>query len=181
MNEGYTLPLGVFEMTDINLMLKSLVPKEVNQKITNDDVRLKSKLTTNKTIKFTKKSFCYIILGVTQSLSGVLGDIDGFVQLLQGNYKINKPINVTGIDKYLLKCDCINGSIVNGVGEAKLYSFALSSFPGHTLFKEPKIKLFIKLNKPVLSQIIFYLEDDDYKPDDCNGETINFTCQLIEK
>ena len=37
-------------------MLKSLLPKEV-KKITVDDVGLKSNLTTNKTIKFTKKLF----------------------------------------------------------------------------------------------------------------------------
>ena len=28
--------------------------------------------------------------------------------------------------------------------------------------------------------ITFYLEDDDHKPIDFNGETISFTCQLIK-
>ena len=28
--------------------------------------------------------------------------------------------------------------------------------------------------------ITFYLEDDDHKPVDFNGETISFTCQLIK-
>ena len=36
-------------------MLKSLLRKEVKVNLTIDDVRLKSNLTTNKTIKFTKK------------------------------------------------------------------------------------------------------------------------------
>ena len=55
--KGYTLPPGVYEFIDINFMLKSLLPKEIKANITFDDVRLKSNLTTNKTKKFTKKSF----------------------------------------------------------------------------------------------------------------------------
>ena len=79
------------------------------------------------------------------------------------------------------KIDCINGSIVNGIRETNLYSFALSSPPGHKFYKEPRIKLFKKINKSVLSHVNFYFEDDkDHKPVDFNGETINFTCHLIE-
>ena len=65
----YTLAPGVYVVTDINMMVKSLLPEDVKVNITIDDIRLKSNLTTNKSIRFTKKSFCYIILGSTQSLS----------------------------------------------------------------------------------------------------------------
>ena len=102
-------------------------------------------MTTNKTIRFTKKSFFYEILGFTQSDSGELGDIPGFIQLIPGSYKSDKQINNTGIDKIHLKYDCIQGSIVNGVRELILYSFALSSKPGHKMYKEPRIKLFKKI------------------------------------
>ena len=54
---GYTLPLGKYKITDINLMLMSLQPDIVKVDITIDDIRLKSNLTTNKTIIFFKKSF----------------------------------------------------------------------------------------------------------------------------
>ena len=69
-------------------MLTSLLPKEVKVNFTNDDNRLKSVLTTNKTVKFTEKSFFYIILGFTQSHSGELGDIEGFVQLIPATLKV---------------------------------------------------------------------------------------------
>ena len=120
-----------------------------------------------------------MILGFVQSYSGELGDIEGFIQLIQGTHKGDWPINLTGIDKVQLKCDCIHGSIVNGVREPILYSFALSSPPGHKIFKEPRVKLFKKINKNVMSHISFHLEDDDHKPVDFNGELISFTCQLI--
>ena len=100
--------------------------------------------------------------------------------MIAGSYKSDKPINITGIDKIHLKCDCTNGSIVNGVREPILYSFSLSSPPGHKIYKAPRIKLFKKINKSVLSHINFYFEDDDHKPVSFNGETIKFTCQLVK-
>ena len=132
--------------------------------VTIEDVRLKSNLKTNQTLIFTEKSFFYSILGFTRSRSYPLDDIDGFHQLIEGSYKSDKPINITGIDGIHLKCDCIQVSIVNGIREPILYSFALSSPPGHKIYKEPKIKLFKKVNKSVLSHITFYFEDDDHKP-----------------
>ena len=82
--KGFTLPPGFYEITDIYLMLKSLLPKEVQVKITIDDIRLKSNLTTNKRNKFTKRSFFYIILGFTQSLSYPVNNIGVFYQLIAG-------------------------------------------------------------------------------------------------
>ena len=148
--------------------------------ITIDERKYKTDLKINQTLIFTNKSFFYTILGFTQSHSYPLDDLEGFYQLIAGSYKSNKPINITGIDKVHLKCDCIQGSIVNGTRESILFSFALSSPPGHKIYKEPRVKLFKKVNKSVLSHITFYFEDDDYKPVDFNGETISFTCQLIK-
>ena len=46
--KGYTLAPGVYEVTDIITMLKSLFPKDVRVKIIIDDIRLRSNLTTIK-------------------------------------------------------------------------------------------------------------------------------------
>ena len=100
--------------------------------------------------------------------------------MIAGSYKSDKPIKITGNDKIHLKCDCIQGSIVNGVREPILYSFALLSPPANKIYKEPRVKLFKKTTKSVLPHITFYSEDDDHKAVDLNGETIRFTCQLTE-
>ena len=105
-------------------------------------------------------------MGFNQSHSGPLGDIDGYIQLLPGAYKSEKHINNTRIDNVHLKRDCIYGSIVNGVREPILYSFALDKPPGHKLYKEQRTKLFKKIKKSVLFQITFYLGDDEHKPID---------------
>ena len=177
---GYSLDQAIYEVIDLNNTLKYILPDIVKVNITIDDIKLKSNLKINQTLIFTEKTFFYTILGFTQSRSYPLDDIDGFYQLIAGSYKSDKPINITGIDKVHLKTDCNRGSIVSGIREPILYSFALSSPPGHKIYKKPRIKLFKKINKSVLSHITFYFEDDDHKTVDFNGETISFTCQLIK-
>ena len=141
---GYSLKTGIYEIVDLNNSLKHILPDNIKVNVTIDDIRLKSILKINQTLLFTEKSFFYTILGFTQSRSYPLDDIDGFYQLIPGSYKSDKPINKTGIDKTHLKCDCIQGSIVNGIREPILYSFGLSSPPGHKMYNDPRVKLFLK-------------------------------------
>ena len=139
---GYRLDPGIYEIVDLNDTLKHILPDNVKISVTIDDNRLKSNSKINQTLIFTEKSFFYTILGFTQSRFYPLDDIEGFYQIIAGSYKSDKTINITGIDKIHLKCDCIHGSIVNGVRETILYSFALSSTPGHKIYKKPRVKLF---------------------------------------
>ena len=125
----HTLPPGVYEISDIDSMIKSLLPDGVKVNFTIDDISLKSNLTKNNTPRFTEKSIFHSILGFTQSLSRPLGDIEGFVQLIRGTFKGDKSINITGIDKIHLKCECIHGSVVNAVRQSILYFVFPSSTP----------------------------------------------------
>ena len=167
---GNSLNPGIYEVFDLNNILRHILPDNVKVSVTIDDVRLKSNLKTNQTLIFTNQSFFYTILGFNRSHSSPLDDIEGFYQLIAGSYKSDRPINITGIDENHLKCDCIQGSIVNGIREPILFSFALSSPPGHKIYKEPRVKLFKKINKSILSHITFYFEEDDYKSVDLNNE-----------
>ena len=88
---GYTIPPGVYEISDFNLMLKSLISGEVKVNNAFDDTSLKSIFITNKTIRFTKKSFFLTYSGFTESYSGVLYDFPGSVQLIRGGNR--KAIN----------------------------------------------------------------------------------------
>ena len=111
---GFSLNPGIYEVVYLNNTLKHILPDNVKVNVTIDDFSLKSNLKINQTLIFTEKSFFYKILGFTQSRSYPLDDIDGFHQLIAGSYKSDRPIIITGIDKSPLKCDCIQGSIVNG-------------------------------------------------------------------
>ena len=99
---------------------------------------------------------------------------------MPGTYKNDKPFNNTGFDKIQLKADCTQGSVVNGNRQGILYSFPLSSHPVHKIYKEPGIKFFEKINKPVLSLIPFYLGNDYHRPIAFYVETISSICQLTK-
>ena len=79
-----------------------------------------------------------------------------------------------------MKCDCIDGSVLNGVRQPILYSFVLDKLPGYKVFCEPETIHYRKINKSVLNTITFYLEDNDHKEVDFNGETLTFTLQMIK-
>ena len=112
---GYSLKPDIYLISDINITLKNIFPNNVEKSVTMVEKIYKSKLKINQTLIFTKKGFFYTILGFTQSHSYPLNDLDGFYQLIAGSYKSDKPINITGIDKIHLKCDCIQRSIMNGI------------------------------------------------------------------
>ena len=50
---------------------------------------------------------------------------------------------VSSADKVHLKCDCVDGSIVNGIQQI-LYSINLSAPPGYKIIKEPNTILYKK-------------------------------------
>ena len=52
----YTLFFGIYETSDINSMINSLLPNEVKVKIIIEDIRLRSNLTKKTTKRFLTKS-----------------------------------------------------------------------------------------------------------------------------
>ena len=141
---GYSLKPNIYQRSDINNTLKIILPDNAKISVTIVEKIYKSNLKINQTLIFTNKSFFCTILDYTQPHSYPLDDIDVFYQLIAGSYKSDKPINITGIDKVHLKCDCIDVSIINGTREQILYSFALDQPPDHKIYKEPKVKLLKK-------------------------------------
>ena len=58
---GYVLPRGKYEISGLNSMINSLLRDEVKVNLTIDDIRLRTNLTTDKVINFTKIFFCFPI------------------------------------------------------------------------------------------------------------------------
>ena len=98
-----------------------------------------------------------------------------------GVYTSDKIIlNLNTINKIHLKCDCIDGSIQDGVKQPILFSFVLDKPPGYKVFCEPETIHFKKINKSVLITITFYLEDNNNAEVDFAQETLTFTLQMIK-
>ena len=101
-------------------------------------------------MKFTKKSFFYTKLGFTQpNLNFGNNPLAVCIQKLAGTYEIEKSIDITKIDNIHLKRDCIDGSIVNGIGKPILYSFVLDKPLRHKGSKTPRVYVFKKVNNSV--------------------------------
>ena len=96
---GYTIPPRINEIHDNTLIIKSLLPNKVKITITIADIRLKSHLTTDKTIRFTENSFFYTFLGFIHSRP--LGVIEGFIQQIPGLYKAKDRIRLLELIKLI--------------------------------------------------------------------------------
>ena len=120
--------------------------------------------------KFDEKSFFSTISGFTPHW-----DFKSY-----NEYISQKIINLSSIDKIHLKCDVIDGSVVNGIRQPILFSFVLDKPSGYKVFCEPETVHYKKKNKSVLNTITFYLEDNNDEEVNCNGETLTFTLQMIK-
>ena len=121
-------------------------------------------------IKFDEKSFFSTILGFTP----------GWDYKHYSKYTSQKLVNLGSTKKIHLKCDCIDGSVVNGLRQPILFSFILDKPSGYKVFCEPETIHYKKINKSVLNTITFYLEDYNNEIVDFNGETQTFTLQMIK-
>ena len=138
-----------------------------------DDITRKTKLVVRSgiiAIRFDEKSFFSTILGFTP----------GWDYKHYNQYLSQKIVNLNNTNKIHLKCDAIDGSVVNGVRQPILYSFVLDKPSGYKVFCEPETIHYKKINKSVLNTITFYLEDDNNKEVNFNGETLTFTLQMIK-
>ena len=126
------------------------------------------------TLRFDKKSFFHTLLGFEAYWDYKPSNTNS----VYTNDKIILNLNTT--DKIHLKCDCIDGSIQDGVRQPILFSFVLDKPAGYKVFCEPETIHYKKINKSVLNTITFYLEDNNNEEVNFNEETMTFTLQMIK-
>ena len=90
-----------------------------------------------------------------------------------------KNLQKAKFDEVHLNCECVDGSIVNGRRENLLVSFSFSAPPGFKNFKQFRSILLKKVNIDKIGDIAFYLEDDDGKIVEFQGETS--TSSVVKK
>ena len=174
----YEIELGIYSYKEISEALFYILQSEYPQSnseilIRLDDVTRKTKLVVNSgiiAVRFDEKSLFSTILGFTAG-----SDYKNCNQYLS-----QKIVNLSITNKIHLKCDAIDGSVVDGVRQPIIYSFVLDKPSGYKVFCEPDTIHYKKINKSVLNTITFYLEDDSDKVVDFNQETMTFTIQMIK-
>ena len=174
----YEIDPGIYTFKDISEALFNILQSEYPGPsnvidIEHDDITMKTKMVVKSgiiAIRFDEKSFFSTILGFTPGW-----DYKHYIKNTS-----QKIVNLGSTNKIHLKCDCIDGSLVNGIRQSILYSFVLDKLPGYKVFSEPETIHYKKINKSVLNTITFYIENNDHKEVDFNQETLTFTLQMIK-
>ena len=169
----YELDPGNYRIEDLKKAVYPLGDPEGTLQIEYDNLNKKVKLILTRfggtfgTLRFGEKSFFHTLFGFTpywdyKPTNAIHADAPGV-------YTSDKIIlNLNTIDKIHLKCDCIDGSVQDGVRQPILFTFVLDKPSGYKVFCQPETIHYKKLNKSVLNTITFYLEDDNNKEVDFN-------------
>ena len=186
----YELTPGIYTIQDISDAIHTFSGHSESIQIEYDDISMKTKNILKfkngekmkfglGTLRFDERSFFHTLLGYGTywDYKPTNSDHDA----IPGVYTSDKLLlNLNTINKIDLKCDCIDGSIQDGVRQSILFSFVLDKPAGIKVFCEPETIHYKKINKSVLNTITFYLEDDNNEEVNFKGETLTFTLQMIK-
>ena len=123
----YDLSPRIFTIKDISEAVDTMGDHERTPKVEYDDIDMKTKLLLTRfggtfgTLRFDKKCFSntlraftpYWVYKPTNAIHADSSDV----------YTSDNVLNLSTIDKVCLKCDIIDGSVVNGMRELILFSF----------------------------------------------------------
>ena len=127
----YELSPGIYTIKDISDAVHTFSGHSEIIEIEYDDISMKTKIILKYkdfrgifglgTLRFDKKSFFHTLLGHDPC----------FDYKAPGVYTSDKILNLNTTNKIHLKCDCIDGSIQNGLRQPILYSFVLDKPSGY--------------------------------------------------
>ena len=184
----YELTPGIYTIQDISDAIQTFSGHQEIIQLEYDDISMRTTIVLKfnneeakfalRTLRFDKQSFFHTLLGFSPYWDYKPSNSNHV--LIPGVYPSDKIfLNLNTIDKIHLKCDCIDGSIKDGVRQPILFSFVLDEPSGYKVFCEPETIHYKKINKSVLNTITFYLEDDNNNEVNFNQETLTFTLQMI--
>ena len=143
-----------YDLVDKSKFRKDLAVFSIEFNIILDTISMKSVLTTSNPIR--NNSELNKVLGFT------------LTDYPSETHTSEKPVMISPSDRIHLKCDCVDGSIVNCICEQILFSFNLSAPPGYIIIKERTTVFYKKINKTRLDTIQFFLEDSNHNRYDFN-------------
>ena len=132
----YELQPGIYIFKDLSEALLNILQLEYTASSCEivmefDDMTRKIKLVVrsgNIALRFDEKSFLNTILGFNHGW-----DYKNYIEYMSQNF-----VNINGTNKIQLKCDIVDGSVVNGLKQPLINSFVLDKPPGYRIFSEPE-------------------------------------------
>ena len=121
----YELPPGIYSIQDISDTIYNFTINKESIQVEYDDICMKTKIILKYfgnrkkfvlgTLRFDQTSFFHTLLGFTPYWDYKPSNV----------YTSDKILNLNSVNKIHLKCDIIDGSVINGVRQPILYSFIL--------------------------------------------------------
>ena len=156
---------GIYTIQDISDTIHTFSGHSEIIKIEYDDLNEKTKIILDfkndrnafglGTLRFDERSFLHTLLGFTPYWD--YKPTNSNHNAIPGVYTSDKILlNLNTKDKIYLKCDCIDGSIQDGLRQPILFSFVLDKPSGYKIFCQPETIHYKKVNKSVLNTITFF-------------------------
>ena len=184
----YELTPGIYTIQDISDAVYTFSGLSEIIQFKYDDITMKTKIILKNiggqkkfalgTLRFDGRSFFHTLLVFEPYWD--YKPTNSNQAAIPGVYTSDKILNSSTADKTHLKCYIIDGSVVNSLRQLILFSFVLDKKPGYKMFSETETIHYKKINISVLNTATFYLEEDNNKEDNFNGETLTLTLQLIK-
>ena len=143
----YELTQGIYTIQDISDVIRTFSGHSEIIQIEYDDISMKTKVILKfknnngktkfalGTLRFDERSFFHTLLGFTPYWDYKPTNSNIPIPVV---YTSDKILNLNTINKIHLKCDCIDGSIQDGVRQPILFSFVLDKPSGYKIFCEPE-------------------------------------------
>ena len=144
----YELTPGIYAIQDISDAIQTFSGHQETIQLEYDDISMRTtivlkfkneekKFALGK-LRFVKQSFFHILLGFSPYWDYKPSNSNHV--LIPGVYPSDKIIlNLNTIVKIHLKCDCIDGSLQDGIRQPNLFSFVLDKPSGYKVFCELKL------------------------------------------
>ena len=143
----YELTPGIYTIQDISDAILTFSGHEETKQLEYDHISMRTTIVlkfrnvkvkfASGTLRFDKQSFFHTLLGFSPYWDYKPNNSNHV--LIPGVYPSDKIIlNLNTIDKFHLKCDVTDGSVVDGVRQPILFSFVVDKPSGYKVFCEPK-------------------------------------------
>ena len=157
----YEIHPSNYSIEDLQEAVCPLGDHKQTLQIEYDDLNKKTKLSLTRfgstfgTLRFDEKSFFHTVLGFTPYWD--YKPTNAFHAKFPAVYTIDKFLILSTIEKTRLKCDIIDGSVVNGIQEPILFSFVLDKKRSFKVFCEPETIHYKKIKRVCSEYCNFFL------------------------
>jgi hypothetical protein len=166
-NKVITIPVGAYELADINAYLKKIIGKK--------NIELAGNLNTQQT-----NIECIYPVDFTPVDS--IGTLMGFAKKIYppGTYQSEHIVNITKVHAINVECNVAQNSYKNGAPDRTIYQLVPRVPPGYRIDVSPLHLIFFPINTRFIETLEFTLTDQDNLPVDFQNEPITIRVMLKE-